>query len=71
MYKENNRFEFYTPQGSLIPTAIQTKRPNFTVQDIATLSDKNVSAETLIPAWAGEKMDLGMAVEGLLSSRRH
>jgi hypothetical protein len=28
----------------------------------------NVSAETLLPMWHGESMDMGMAVEGLIHS---
>lgn len=29
-------------------------------------AENYVSAETLLPKWSGEKMDLGMAVDGLL-----
>ena len=64
---EPGRIDFFTPQGAKIRTAIQTTKPAISVQHIVAQSGKHVSAETLIPQWAGERMDLGMAVEGLIT----
>ena len=70
IHRGGDCFEFYTPNGTLIPNAIQTTQPNINVHRIARESNPDVSAETLIPKWAGDRMDLGMAVEGLLRSVR-
>ena len=64
---EPGRIDFFTPQGATIRTAIQTTKPAISVQHIVARSGKHVSAETLIPQWAGERIDLGMAVEGLIT----
>ena len=67
VFHERGRLDFLTPQGAKIPTAIQTTQPTANVHQMVAQSGKHVSAETLIPQWAGERMDLGMAVDGLIS----
>lgn len=63
--RDDGKFLFFDPMGRLIPHAPATVIPQRTVDDIVAAARINVSAETLLPEWYGESMDLGMAVEGL------
>ncbi len=59
-------FEFYSPSGEVVPSVVFSTAPAFNLNDVLVTTGKNVSAETLLPNWCGERMDIGMAVEGLL-----
>lgn len=59
-------FQFYSPSGQVVPSVVLSTAPAFNLNDVLCSTNKNVSAETLLPKWCGERMDVGMAVEGLL-----
>ena len=67
LHEGGGDFDFYTPQGAKIPLVPPVEQPDFDVIDMVRCTGKRVSAETLVPLWSGEKMDLNMAVEGVLS----
>lgn len=59
-------FQFFTPNGVLIPE-VPVAAP--VRDDIAALAREfvaDVSAETLVPVWQGERMDMDLAVSGLI-----
>jgi len=63
---DDGRVQFFTPNDVLIP-AVPVATP--AADDIATMARTlvpDVSAETLVPVWHGERMDMGLAVEGLI-----
>lgn len=60
--------QFFTPHDVVIP-AVPTSAT--VTGDIATVAREfvaDVSAETLVPAWQGERMDMGLAVAGLIGA---
>lgn len=59
---------FFTPSDVPIPAV---PVPPSVTSDIATLAREfvaDVSAETLIPTWQGERMDMDLAVSGLIGA---
>ncbi|CAA0126184.1 Uncharacterised protein [Halioglobus japonicus] len=65
---ESNEPVFTAPNGKLIPQGPDT-RFSGNVFALATASQQeqiNIDATTLVPLWYGDKMDDGMAVDGLL-----
>ena len=66
--RDDNKMLFFTPNGHWVPDAPPQPLPSFDVGTVVTQSGKHVSAETLLPRWSGERMDVGMAVEGLVHS---
>ncbi len=63
---DDGRFRFFNPAGQLIQEAPAPITPRRSVGDIVAAVGADVSAATPLPAWSGETLDLGMAVEGLL-----
>jgi hypothetical protein len=57
---------FFTPDDVWIPTVPEPAVCRSDVAVIAKGSGADVSAETLLPMWHGEKMDMGLAVDGLM-----
>ncbi len=58
---------FTYPDGSAVPTGPDTRfRGNVCALKFANRSQTEIGPETLPPRWLGERMDLGMAVDGLL-----
>ena len=64
--RDDGKMLFFTPRGVLIPDAVEPAIPQTDVDTIVRERGVNVSAGTLLPKWCGEKMDMGMAVEGLI-----
>ena len=64
--RDDGKLLFFTPNDVWIPAAAPGHAPVGDVESVALDSGANVSAETILPHWRGEKMDMGMAVEGLL-----
>jgi len=64
--RDDGKLLFFTPNGVWIPHVVSPKIPTIDVETVVVECGKNVSAETLLPAWHGEAMDMGMAVEGVL-----
>ena len=60
--------EFTDPAGDPIPTVgAKNLRGNvFTLRHENSKVGLDITPETTIPLWEGEKMDMGMAIEGLL-----
>jgi len=63
--RDDGELLFFNPSGGLIPSVPAAMQPQRSVEDVTFECDIDVSAETLLPKWYGEAMDLGMAVEGL------
>ena len=63
----DGRPEFFDPRGRRIPSVPETRfRGNaFALMTQNRRAGVDVSAETCIPAWAGERMDDDLVVEGL------
>ena len=61
-------FNFTLPDGTIIPPGPDTRfRGNVVAQQIKNRElGLDITAETSVPAWCGEKMDNGLAVLGLL-----
>ena len=66
---ENAEPVFATPKGRLIPSGPDTRfRGNVFALTMANRRDRaDIGPRTLVPRWYGDRMDDGMAVEGLLS----
>ena len=60
--------EFTDPAGDPIPTiGAKNLRGNvFTLRHENSKAGLDITPDTTIPLWEGEKMDMGMAIEGLL-----
>ncbi len=63
--RDDGAFLFFNPTGALIAEAPELGVPTRTVGDITAAIGIDVSAETLLPQWYGEAMDLGLAVAGM------
>ena len=59
---------FFDPRGRCIPSVPETRfRGNaFALMTLDRRAGVDVSAETCIPAWCGERMDDDLVVAGLL-----
>jgi hypothetical protein len=63
---EAGKLLFFTPNDVWIPEVVPFKVPAIDVAAVVLGIGVDVSAETLLPLWHGERMDMGMAVQGLL-----
>ncbi len=52
-------FTFYDPQGAAIPPSPPLPEP---AGDIADIHDADITPETIIPPWFGERLDLDHAI---------
>jgi hypothetical protein len=66
--RDDGRLLFFTPTGVLIPYVPDTTEAQTPVDAVNAARGVDVSAGTGVPRWAGERMDLGMAVDGLLQT---
>jgi hypothetical protein len=57
---------FYTPQGAVIPDVPRPVPATAWLPEQVAAHGIRVSAETPVPAWQGERMDLAMVMDGLL-----
>ncbi len=64
--RDDGKVLFFTPGDIWIPDVPALTAPGTNVESIAKDAGIDVSAETLTPKWQGERMDMGMAVEGLI-----
>ena len=53
------RFTFYTPEGSLVPACPTLPGP---AGEIAACHDADITLQTIVPAWYGERLDLDYAI---------
>lgn len=63
--RDDGRWLLFTPTGVLIPHAPETPRAEAPIDEVNAARGVDVPAGTGITRWAGERMDLGMAVDGL------
>ena len=66
--RDDRKMLLFTPNDIWIPAVPALTTPGANAGSIAKDAGINVSAETLLPMWHGESMDMGMAVECLIHS---
>ena len=66
--RDDGRLLFFTPTGVLIPHVPEATAAQTPVDAVNAARGVDVSAGTGVTLWAGERMDLGMAVDGLLQA---
>jgi hypothetical protein len=64
--RDDGRALFFRPDGGLIPEAPIPARPSCDVSEVARDCGAHVSAETCVPNWDGEPLDLHDAVQALV-----
>ena len=52
-------FTFYRPDGTAIPAGLPLPQPDGTIEDC---HDADITPETIIPPWYGERLDLDHAI---------
>ena len=52
-------FTFYRPDGTAIPASPALPQPDGTIEDC---HDADITPETIIPPWYGERLDLDHAI---------
>ena len=65
--RDDGKLQFFTPNDVWIQAVPALTTPSTNVETFTEEVGINVSAETLLPMWHGERMDMGMAVEGLIN----
>ena len=60
-------FAFYRPNGTAIPHSPPLPVPEGTIE---SCHDADITAETIIPPWYGEKLDLDQAIYACFASAR-
>ena len=60
-------FAFYRPDGTMIPASPPLPVPDGTIED---LHDAGITAETIIPPWYGERLDLDYAIHVCFANAR-
>ena len=66
--RDDGKLLFFTPNDVWIPEVVAQTIPDTDVDTIVRGIGVDVSAGTLLPKWHGERMDMGMAVDGLISA---
>jgi 5-methylcytosine-specific restriction endonuclease McrA len=61
-------FSFWTPQGTPLPSCPTLPGPR---GEIAACHDADITPDTIIPAWYGERLDLGYAIMVSLANAEH
>jgi hypothetical protein len=60
-------FTFYGPDGAVIPASPPLPAPDGTIGDV---HDAEVTPETIIPPWSGERLDLDYAIYTCLANEK-
>src|SRR6202021_3877756 len=60
-------FAFYRPDGTMIPASPPLPVPDGTIED---LHDAGITAETIIPPWYGERLDLDSPIHVCFANAR-
>jgi hypothetical protein len=60
-------FVFYLPDGTAIPTSPPLPRPDGTIENC---HDADITPETIIPPWYGERLDLDYAIHVCFANAR-
>ena len=69
MRRDDQRLLFLTPKGELLPEVPVPILASEPVEHIVRRAGIDVSAATCVPHWyAGDRMDLGMAVQGFFQA---
>jgi len=63
----DGEFTFYTPDGTALPNSPPLPPPDGTINDT---HDAYITAETIIPPWYGERLDLDHAIYVCLANAR-
>jgi 5-methylcytosine-specific restriction endonuclease McrA len=61
-------FSFWAPDGTPVPTCPTLPGPR---GEIAACHDADITPDTIIPAWYGERLDLGYAIMVSLANAEH
>jgi len=66
--RDDGRWLFFTPTGVLIPHVPAATQSETPIGQVNAARGMDVPAGTGVTRWAGERMDLGMAVDGVLQA---
>ncbi|MEX2495719.1 MAG: hypothetical protein WD448_06505, partial [Woeseia sp.] len=66
--RDDGRLLFFTPTGVLIPHAPAATAAQAPVDAVNAARGVDVSAGTAVPRWTGDRMNLGMVIDGLLQA---
>ena len=67
---DDGKFVFLKPAGEIIPEVPTPAQADADLSTAVAEAGIDVSAETCVPKWAGEHLDLAGAVEGVLQAER-
>jgi HNH endonuclease len=65
--RENGTFTFYRPDGAPLPPSPALPAPDGTIADV---HDADITPDTIIPPWYGERLDLDYAIYTCLANER-
>ncbi len=62
----HGHFQFTRPDGEQIPDTPRAATSQCDVRTVNSRRGLNIGPSTCVPRWAGERMDYGLAIDGLL-----